>query len=42
MKDGRTFQSAHATEREAAIAVDRWILENNIDRPLNILKRKAA
>ena len=41
MKDGRVFKSLHETEREAAIAVDRYILENNIDRPLNILKRKA-
>jgi hypothetical protein len=28
------------TEREAAIQYDKWVLELNIDRPLNILKPK--
>lgn len=32
----------YATEREAAIQYDKWVLEYGLDRPLNILKRKAA
>jgi len=29
----------YATEREAALAYDKCVIENNLDRPLNILKR---
>ena len=31
-----------ATERDAAIQYDKWVLELGLDRPLNILKRKSA
>jgi hypothetical protein len=30
----------YATEKEAAIAVDKKIIDLNLDKPLNILKRK--
>lgn len=35
---GTHLHKAFATEREAAICVDRWILEYKLDKPLNILK----
>jgi hypothetical protein len=31
---------SYDTEREAVIAMDIYILKNNIDRPLQILKKK--
>lgn len=36
----RSLIKQFATEREAAICVDRWILEHQLDKPLNILKPK--
>ena len=33
------FLGYHETEHQAAIAYDKKVLELNIDRPLNILKR---
>ena len=37
---GRRFKKVTATEREAAIYYDRWVLELGLDKPLNILKPK--
>ena len=39
---GGYWQQTFATEREAAIAYDRYVLEHRLDRPLNILKPKVA
>lgn len=37
----RSKKKLFATEREAAIQYDKWVLELGLDRPLNILKPKA-
>lgn len=39
---GRRKCKHFATEREAAIQYDTWVLEWGLDIPLNILKRKIA
>jgi hypothetical protein len=40
--NGSVIMKWFATEREAAIQYDKWVIEHQLDRPLNILKRKAA
>jgi len=40
LNDGKMWRKSFATEREAAIAYDRYVLEHKLDRPLNILKPK--
>lgn len=40
--NGRNVLKHYATEREAALAYDRFVLEHGLDKPLNILKRKQA
>lgn len=42
LKSGKKWCQSYATEREAAIAYDRYVLEHGLDRPLNILKPKVA
>lgn len=38
--DGLSIRKRFPTEREAAIQVDKWVLEYRLDAPLNILKPK--
>lgn len=40
--NGTKFTKWFATEREAAIQVDKWTIEHKLNRPLNILKPKVA
>ena len=35
------LRKTFATEREAALQYDKWVLEHGLKRPLNILKKKA-
>lgn len=37
----KVFKSGFTTEREAALAYDKYVLEHGLARPLNILKPKA-